>query len=90
MRRLLYRTWIAKKPDALEFGHTLVYHTDGESSLYPKKSIGRLTKYPMDLTADCVKYVSLRGHKWLDSGNGMASGKSLVNNSRTKTDPQGL
>ena len=27
MRRLLYRTWIAKKPDALEFCHTLVFRT---------------------------------------------------------------
>jgi hypothetical protein len=44
MRRLLYRTWIAKKPDAVEFGHTLVFRTDGESSLYPKKSIDRFTK----------------------------------------------
>ena len=44
----------------------------------------------MDLTADCVKSVLLRGHKWLDSGNGMASGKSLVKNSLTKTDPWGL
>jgi hypothetical protein len=29
MRRLLYRTWIAKKPDALEFCHTLVCRTAG-------------------------------------------------------------
>ena len=41
---LLYRAWIAKKPDAVEFGHTLVCRTDGESSLYPKKSIDRFTK----------------------------------------------
>ena len=44
MHWLLYRTWIAKKPDAVEFGHTLVCRTDGESSLYPKKSIDRFTK----------------------------------------------
>ena len=39
MRRLLYRTWIAKKPDAVEFGHTLVCRADGEPSLHPKESI---------------------------------------------------
>jgi hypothetical protein len=28
----------------VEFGHTLVCRTHGESSLYPKKSIDRFTK----------------------------------------------
>ena len=39
MRRFLYRTWIAKKPDALEFCHTLVCRADGESFLHPKEFI---------------------------------------------------
>ncbi|MDC6458296.1 hypothetical protein OAW66_04215 [Alphaproteobacteria bacterium] len=45
MHWLLYRAWIAKKPDAVEFGHTLVFRADGESSLYPKKSIDRFDQH---------------------------------------------
>jgi len=45
MRRLLYRAWIAKKPDAVEFGNTLVFRADDESSLYPKKSIDRFDQH---------------------------------------------
>ena len=39
MRQLLYWAWIAKKPHAVEFCHTLVCCADGESSLFPKESI---------------------------------------------------
>ena len=38
MRWLLYWTWIAKKPDAVEFCHTLVCRANGESLLNPKPS----------------------------------------------------
>ena len=39
MRWLLYWTWIAKKPDAVEFCHTLVCRAGGESFLHPKEFI---------------------------------------------------
>ena len=39
MRRFLYRTWTAKKPDAVEFCHTLVCRAGGESFLHPKEFI---------------------------------------------------
>ena len=39
MRWFLYWAWIAKKPYAVEFCHTLVCCADGESSLFPKESI---------------------------------------------------
>jgi hypothetical protein len=42
---LLYRAWIAKKPDAVELCHTLVFRADGECSLYPKKSIDRFDQH---------------------------------------------
>jgi len=42
---LLYRAWIAKKPDAVEPCHTLVFRADGECSLYPKKSIDRFDQH---------------------------------------------
>ena len=45
MRWLLYWTWIAKKPDAVEFCHPLVCRTYGESFLYPKKSIDRFDQH---------------------------------------------
>ena len=45
MHWLLYRAWIAKKPDAVELCYTLVFRADGESSLYPKKYIDRFDQH---------------------------------------------
>lgn len=45
MRRFLCRTWIAKKPDALEFCHTLVCRADGKSSLYPREPIDHFDQH---------------------------------------------
>ena len=39
VRRLLYWAWIAKKPDDVEFYHTLVCRADGESFLHSKEFI---------------------------------------------------
>ena len=60
MRRFLYRTWIAKKPDAVEFCHTLVCRANGESSLYPKESIDCFDQHKRSRTNVCFAMVWVR------------------------------